>query len=66
MAADAIGWQRAIGIAGGNPDDYFTNFLFEDTPFFFNAGVAYTEMSIPLTASTEMAAPMTSWVEMNL
>ena len=63
LTATGAGWQQGIPVAGGNPDDYFIDVLFEGTVF-FNAAAAHTEMSGAATAGTELTVAATVWTEL--
>lgn len=58
------GWQGGFTVPGGNPDDYYIDVLFEDTPFWNPAAAVYTEMSVAATAGTEMSVASTVWTEL--
>lgn len=64
LTVDAAGWQHGIPVAGGNPDDYFIDVLFEGTVF-FNPHVSHTELSLgSATSHTELTTPATTWTEL--
>ena len=65
LTVTGAGWQQGIPVAGGNPDDYFIDVLFEGTPF-FNPGVTYTKLSVAATTSAELTVAAASWTELTL
>lgn len=61
-----VGWQMGIPVSGGNPDDFYVDFLFEGSEFFAPGPPSWVELSVGATAGTELTSPSTSWTEVTI
>lgn len=67
LTATGVGWQMGIPVAGGNPDDFYVDVLFEDSIFFSAPGPpSWVELTVSATSGTELMTPSTSWTEVTI